>query len=177
MLVTNHVLSGAVIGYVARDPVSSFVAGVLSHLVLDAVPHWGVRRPIHELMHIAVPDGLIGASTMAVVTVSAAPRYRMRVLAGMAGAALLDLDKPSTVFFGGSPFPRVVDALHDAVQRESPHRMPQEILVGLVGAAMVAELGRRRHQDPGRGGTRRRGNARARRRSWPGDTFPTERPS
>jgi len=177
MLVTNHVLSGAVIGYVARDPVSSFLAGVLSHLVLDAVPHWGVRRPIHEMMHVAVPDGLIGASTMAVVTASAAPRYRMRVLAGMAGAALLDLDKPSTVFFGGSPFPRAVDALHAAVQRESPHRMPQEILVGLVASALVAELGRRRAVDAGSAGTRRRGNSGAGRRSWTVHTSPTERPS
>jgi hypothetical protein len=145
MLVTNHVLSGALIGYAARGPVSSFLVGVLSHLVLDAVPHWGVQRPIGEVMHVAVPDGLIGATTMVVVTSSTAPCDRMRVLAGMAGAALLDLDKPSTVFFGGSPFPRAVDALHDAVQRESPRRMPQEILVGLAGAAAV-ELSRRRRR-------------------------------
>ena len=52
----------------------------------------------------------------------------------MAGAAFLDLDKPSTVFFGASPFPRAVDALHEAVQRESPRRMPQEILVGLTAS-------------------------------------------
>lgn len=138
MLVTNHVLSGALIGYAVPDPVASFVVGVFSHLVLDAVPHWGVRRPIREMMHVAVPDGLVGLAAMAAVTLSAAPRDRARVLAGMAGAAFLDLDKPSTVFFGASPFPRAVDALHEAVQRESPRRMPQEILVGLTGAAAVA---------------------------------------
>jgi hypothetical protein len=138
MLVTNHVLSGALIGYAAPDPVSSFVVGVVSHLALDAVPHWGVRRPIQEMMHVAVPDGLTGLATMAVITVSAAPCDRLRVLAGMAGAAFLDLDKPSRVFFGASFFPRAVDALHEAVQRESPHRMPQEIVVGLTGAAAVA---------------------------------------
>jgi hypothetical protein len=163
MLVTNHVLSGALIGYVARDATSSFAAGVLSHLVLDAVPHWGVRQPIHEVMHVAVPDGLLGATTMAVVTGSATPHYRLRVLAGMAGAALLDLDKPCTVFFGGSPFPRAVDALHAAVQRESPRRMPQELLVGLAGAAAVAALGRHRRATVARSRTDP-GNARVRRR-------------
>jgi hypothetical protein len=33
-----------------------------------------------------------------------------------------------------------VDEVHERVQRESPHRMPQEILVGLAGAAAVAVL-------------------------------------
>lgn len=144
MLVTNHVLSGALIGYAAPHPVASFAAGVLSHLVLDAVPHWGVPRPVHEMMHVAVPDGLVGAATMAVVTATTAPCHRARVLAGMAGAAVLDLDKPSQVFFGVSPFPRAVDAFHLAIQRESPRRMPQELLVGVAGMLAVAAV-RRRH--------------------------------
>jgi hypothetical protein len=143
VLVTNHVLSGALIGHVAPGPATAFGAGVLSHLLLDAVPHWGVNRPIHELMHIAVPDGLVGAATMLAATAFTPSRRRTRVLAGMAGAAFLDLDKPSTVFFGLSPFPRVVDALHGRVQRESPGRMPQEVFVALAGALAVTVLTRR----------------------------------
>jgi hypothetical protein len=149
MLVTNHVLSGALIGHAARSVPTAFLLGVVSHLGLDAVPHWGVRRPIHEVMHVAVPDGLIGASTMAVVTGATDPVRRARVLAGMAGAALLDLDKPCQVFFGFSPFPRSVDAVHARVQRESPRRMPQEILVGLSGALLVGALTRRRREQAG----------------------------
>ena len=41
MLVTNHVLSGAVIGAAVRRPVPAFALGVASHFALDAVPHWG----------------------------------------------------------------------------------------------------------------------------------------
>jgi hypothetical protein len=41
MLVTNHVLSGAVIGAAARRPIPAFFLGVASHFVLDATPHWG----------------------------------------------------------------------------------------------------------------------------------------
>jgi hypothetical protein len=57
-----------------------------------------------------------------------APRgRRAAVLAGMAGAALPDLDKPSRVFFGRSPFPQVVDRLHGAIQDEAPHRFKYEL--------------------------------------------------
>ncbi len=143
MLVTNHVLSGAVLGYALPHPLAAFTVGVASHLVLDAVPHWGVPRPIREVLHVAVPDGLIGATAMAVITATTPAARRLPVLAGMAGAALLDLDKPSLLFFGVSPFPRAVDAFHKWVQNESPRRMPQEVLVGLGGALVVAILRRR----------------------------------
>jgi hypothetical protein len=138
MLVTNHVLSGALVGQVSRSIPVAFTVGVLSHLVLDSVPHWGDERRIQDVMHIAVPDGLVGLTAMAVVTLATCRERRTRVLAGMAGAALLDLDKPGRVFFGASPFPRVVDRLHGHIQRESPRRMPQELLVGVTLAAVVA---------------------------------------
>jgi hypothetical protein len=143
MLVSNHVLSGALLGRLAPSPLVAFCAAVVSHLVLDAVPHWGDGRPIRQALDVAVPDGLIGAATMAAVTAGTTPRLRPRVLAGMAGAAFLDLDKPSLVFFGFSPFPRAVDAFHARVQRESPRRMPQEVLVFAAGAALVTVLTRR----------------------------------
>lgn len=152
MLFTNHVLSGALIGYGVRSPVLAFAVGVASHLGLDAVPHWG-QRQLAEVMHVAVTDGLLGAGTMAVVG-AATPRHRRTaVLAGMAGAGLLDMDKPCTVFFGASPFPEVVDRIHARVQRESPHRMPQELAVGVAGALVVSALVRRSR----RGNEARRG--------------------
>ena len=41
VLLTNHVLSGALIGALARRPAAAFAAGMASHFVLDALPHWG----------------------------------------------------------------------------------------------------------------------------------------
>ena len=116
---------------------------MLSHLALDSVPHWGDTRPIRDLLHIAVPDGLLGLAVMAAAAASSPRPRRARVVAGMAGAALLDLDKPCRLFFGFSPFPRAVDAVHEAIQRESAARMPQEVLVGLSGALLVAVAMRR----------------------------------
>ena len=143
VLVTNHVLSGALIGLAAPGPASAFATGVVSHLALDVVPHYG-GMPIQSVMHVAVTDGLLGLGVMAVATTRAPRGKRLRVLAGMAGAAVLDLDKPGKVFFGRSPYPAAVDAFHARIQtRESPRRMPQEVLVGLAGAAAVTLLSRR----------------------------------
>lgn len=150
VLVTNHVLSGAFIGRAASGVVSAFGCGVLSHLLLDAIPHWGDERAISDVLHIAVPDGLLGLTAMGVVTARTEPGLRLRVLSGMAGAAFLDLDKPSRLFFGFSPFPRMVDALHLAVQHESPRRMPQEVLVGAGASLLLVALARRRTARGGR---------------------------
>ena len=91
MFITNHVLSGAVTGAVVRRPVPAFLAGVASHFALDALPHWGKAGEEHFL-RAAVADGLTGLAAMAVLTAAAGPGRRAAVLAGMAGAALPDLD-------------------------------------------------------------------------------------
>lgn len=137
VLVSNHVLSGALVGLAAPGPVSAFTAGVASHLALDAVPHWG-GPPIADVMPIAVTDGLTGLSLIAAIAAKT-PRTRLlNVLAGIAGACVLDLDKPSIVFFGRSPFPPAIDDFHGRIQRESENRMPQEITVATGLALVVA---------------------------------------
>jgi len=139
MLVTNHVLSGAVIGAASRRrPASAFVLGVLSHFVLDAVPHWGDRRL--SFMQVAVTDGLVGLAVMGAVTATAPRDARVAVLAGMAGAALPDLDKPSNVFFGRSPWPRPVNRFHMGIQHEEPRYFKRELAAAALFAAAAAGL-------------------------------------
>ena len=139
MLVTNHVLSGALVGVASPGPATAFAVGVASHFALDMVPHWG-EVDFDEMVPIGVRDGLVGLAAMALVHVSTPRERRLRVLAGMAGAAFPDLDKPSTLFFGRSPFPGWFDAFHVRIQRESRDRMPQEFVVGaaLMAAVLVA---------------------------------------
>jgi hypothetical protein len=145
MLVTNHVLSGAVIGAVIRRPASAFFLGVASHFALDSVPHWGKfgggRR---GLLRVAVPDGLIGLTVMGAMVAIAPKDRRVAVLAGMAGAALPDLDKPSTLWFGRSPFPRAVDDFHGGIQREAPHRAHYEATFAAIFSSVAIALLRRR---------------------------------
>ena len=83
---TNHVLSGAVIGAASRRrPASAFVLGVLSHFALDAAPHWGKWDGRPSFMQVAVPDGLAGLAVMGAMTALAPRDARLAVLAGHGG--------------------------------------------------------------------------------------------
>ena len=65
MFVTNHVLTGVVIGrLLERHPVTAFVVGLGSHLAQDMVPHWGCEMATADgrqlFLHYAKRDGLLG---------------------------------------------------------------------------------------------------------------------
>lgn len=139
MLITNHVLSGAVTGALVRRPVPAFLAGVASHFVLDAVPHWGQLRE-GLFLRVAVADGLTGLAAMAALTAVAPAGRRWGVLAGMAGAALPDLDKPSLLWFGRSPWPAAVNRFHGEIQDEAPDRLNREVTVAAVFAGSALAL-------------------------------------
>lgn len=147
MLVTNHVLSGAAIGAAARGPGQAFALGVASHFALDAVPHWGDWRDHDHFLHVAVRDGLTGLAVMGAMTALAPRGRRLTVLAGMAGAALPDADKPCRLAFGWSPWPECVNRFHAAIQQESQSRAPVEATAGtLFGAVALTSLLRRRRR-------------------------------
>jgi len=135
VLVTTHVLSGAVIGALAPDLPSAMTRGFASHFVLDAIPHWGCEPD--EMLRVAVPDGLIGLVAIAAVGKLAEPSRRVSVLTGVFGACLPDIDKPSYLFFGRSPFPSWFDWFHQVIQHERPHRWKREVSVA-AGMAVLA---------------------------------------
>jgi hypothetical protein len=132
MLVTNHVLSGALIGAVVQRPVPAFLLGVESNFALDTVPHWGKWGSRRHFLRVAVPDGLAGLAAIGAFAALAPPDRRLAVLAGMAGAALPDIDKPMRLWFGFSPFPRAVDKFHFVIQREAPRRAHYELAAAAV---------------------------------------------
>lgn len=145
MLVTNHVLSGALIGGAVRSPLPAFTLGVVSHFALDAVPHWGKFGSLSGgMLRVAVPDGLAGLAVIGTFAAIAPREHRLSVLAGMAGAALPDIDKPSRLFFNRSPFPRAVDAFHSAIQDEAPDRAHYELAAAAVLAVGALAVLRRR---------------------------------
>jgi hypothetical protein len=160
VLITNHVLSGAVTGAVAGRPGPAFLAGVASHFVLDALPHWG-KVGEEQFLRVAVADGLTGLAAMAVLAAVAPRGRRAAVLAGMAGAALPDLDKPSGLWFGFSPWPAPVDRFHQWIQDEAPDRLSLETMTATMLAVSAFALVRA-------GARRRRRRAPALRRARPG---------
>ena len=139
MLLTNHVLSGALIGALARRPLPAFALGVASHFALDMVPHWGDWGSERRFLRVAVPDGLISLATMGAIAAASPSDRRLAVLAGMTGAALPDIDKPSKLWFGWSPFPAAVDRFHARIQHEAPRRAHIELLAAATfGSAALA---------------------------------------
>jgi len=153
MFVTNHVLSGVMIGRAfERHPVAAFLAGVGSHLVLDAVPHWGcdfrVEGAPERFLRAARRDGVLGLAVMATVTLTVDRKARLSTVAAMAGAALLDLDKPFEHFFAVRPFPEFVTRFHRRVQNESPDGLTNELVYGslfaLADAAIITRFRRLR---------------------------------
>lgn len=157
MFVTNHVLSGVLIGRaLERRPVAAFVVGVGSHLLVDAVPHWGCDRSAPDaqdrFLRVARRDGVLGLGVMAAATLAVDAKARPSVMAAMAGAALLDLDKPIEHFFGIYPFPEPVRRLHVWIQNESTKGLPRELAFGAVFAVAdtVAAVASRRRGRAGR---------------------------
>ena len=142
MLITNHVLCGAAIGAAVARPAAALPVGVASHFVLDAMPHWGRWESEQHFLRVAVADGLTGLGVMAAVYAVTPHGRRAAVVAGMVGAALPDLDKPSRIFFGFSPFPARVDAFHGRIQDEAPGRFySHEVVAGALFAAAFAAVG------------------------------------
>jgi len=148
MLVTNHVAAGAAIGALLhRRPALAFAAGVASHLAMDALPHWGLPREAasqEEFLLVAKRDGLAGLAAIAALA-GPARGLRTGVVAGIAGATLLDVDKPARHFFGRNPVPAPIQEFHERIQREAPHRMRNEVALaaGLIGLSALLVARRR----------------------------------
>lgn len=145
MFITNHALAGAVIGRLVRRPALAFGLGVASHVGMDMVLHYG-RHGISwdDFVEMARVDGLVGLGVCA-AALAATPRpARPAVAAGIAGACLIDMDKPARHFVGRSPFPRGFDRFHSRIQRESEAGglVEAAVATALVAALLSAGRGR-----------------------------------
>jgi len=104
------------------------------------VPHWGDWGNKRRFLRVAVPDGLAGLGAIAVFTAVSPPDRRLAVMAGMAGAALPDIDKPSRLWCGRSPWPAAVDRFHGRIQREARGRAHRELATAVAFAAAALVL-------------------------------------
>lgn len=140
MLITNHTLVGAAIGTLVKNPALAATLGVASHFACDSLPHWGAKE---DFMKVAVRDGLTGLAVMTTIAALTPRSRKSSVIMGMLGACLPDANKPSRLVFGKSPFPDFVERFHSVIQKESPSRMPQEVIMASVGALTAAVILRR----------------------------------
>jgi hypothetical protein len=145
VFITNHALAGAAIGALVRRPVPAFAAGVASHVAMDMVLHYGdAGMDWERFVEMARVDGAIGLGVTAAVASTAPATVRRSALAGLAGACIVDLDKPGRHFFGRSPFPSAVDRFHCRIQNEAPVGRWVEVAAALALARGLAAAFRAR---------------------------------
>nr|MDT0665153.1 hypothetical protein [Micromonospora sp. DSM 115978] len=133
MIISSHVPAGAFVGLAVRRPLPALAAGFASHLIMDAMPHWGTGPNTEpEWLPIARKDGVAGLAAIAALTLAAPAEQRLAVLAGMTGACLPDTDKVGRYFVGRSPWPSRFDRFHESIQNEARHRLPREVLTAAV---------------------------------------------
>jgi hypothetical protein len=65
MLATTHSLTGAVIAKLAPSPIIGYAAALLSHPILDLIPHWDLmtrsaKRTKDRIIFLSLIDALVG---------------------------------------------------------------------------------------------------------------------
>lgn len=148
MFATTHVLVGALLGRPAPSPAVALALGLVSHPLLDALPHWGLAdrhgdpRDRRLFYTVAAVDGLTALAVSAwLLTTSARPTV---TAAGMAGGLALDLDKPGELIGLDGLYPESLAAWHTRIQRfEHPRRWWCDALVTLSSASALRRSSRR----------------------------------
>lgn len=140
MLTVNHVPVGAVVGLIARKhPLYALALGVLSHLALDAIPHWGISEPgrYDEFTRVAERDGLAGLAASALLIHRAPPSARPAVAAGIIGAVAPDFDHVTTYFFNRTIWPPRFLKFHGDIQREGATPMRKELTRAAISTGVA----------------------------------------
>jgi hypothetical protein len=93
MLMVNHALTGAVLGLTIRNPAMLAPAAVLSHFVLDAIPHFGHHESSLKSTRWRITGLVDGLVTALAVTVALLiwPQYTNHIMLGVGFAILPDL--------------------------------------------------------------------------------------
>jgi hypothetical protein len=136
VLATTHVLTGALIGRVVRRPGRAATLGLVSHVALDALPHWGMWPGTPHIrskfLAVAAIDGLTLSAALAVMVRRGRPPAE---IAGALGALVLDLDKPAALLGVRQLWPDPIQAVHLGVQL---HEQPQRWRIDVTVAALAA---------------------------------------
>jgi hypothetical protein len=143
MLATNHVLLGASIGVITKNPVLAFTAGTLSHLVLDSIPHWGASSKdyLNEKLFIRVAkiDGITLLTIFALIAILPLEN-KLPIILGGFGGLLFDLDKPFMYFFKIKLWPNWFNKLNVIIQKESPKRWWVELTGAIIFSSLLLYL-------------------------------------
>lgn len=144
MLTTPHVLTGAALGVATGNPIAGFAAGVVSHFILDAIPHtdpgtWRMDepypfKPVAGEWAIGIVD-LFVAFYLLLFLAGEAPLVAAAPIAGVVGAMVPDVLGLSPLFW-----PRL--ATFPIVQRYLAFnkRLQWTVRPNRIGLGLVTQL-------------------------------------
>ena len=130
MVATPHALAGAFASRFARSPRGALAAGVISHLVLDRIPHTDYRLTNRKAL-------LADLATATVVTAALTRRHRLAA-AGAFGGVLPDLAMVAELRTGL----RITLPLHHANHTSIEPPVVVGVLTQLMTAAVLLTLHR-----------------------------------
>lgn len=90
MRAINHTVTGAIVGAVVGIPVIAMPAALLSHLVLDAIPHSGderVDRGSNRFKIELLIDAALSAGFLLALAFLQPPQWQLLIACGILGAA------------------------------------------------------------------------------------------
>ncbi len=90
MRAINHTVTGALVGATLGNPAIALPAALLSHLVLDVIPHSGGGKDSHKTSWFKIElaiDAALSASFLLVVALLRLPEWPLLVACGILGAA------------------------------------------------------------------------------------------
>lgn len=146
MLTTPHVLVGAAVGVATGNPIAGFAAGVVSHFILDAVPHtdpgtWHMGEPYPFPMHAG--DWAVGLADLFVAFYALlylsghSPLLAAAPIAGIVGALLPDVIGLSPLFYPPLIKTRAMQAWITFVKKTERTARPDQWLLGIVTQFVV----------------------------------------
>jgi hypothetical protein len=86
----NHTVTGAVIGAAIGNPVLALTAALLSHLVLDIIPHSGDKKMLHTGKRFKIElliDAALSAGFLLALALLQPPQWQLLIACGILGAA------------------------------------------------------------------------------------------
>ena len=88
MTATNHVVTGALIAITISNPVIGLPLALLSHLVLDSIPHFGLEDlKLAKFVPILMTDIIFAGSVLVALLIIRPENYWLMVAGGIMAAS------------------------------------------------------------------------------------------
>lgn len=148
MTATNHVLTGAMIGLTVQQPAAAIVLALISHFVLDAIPHFGdlhkwTKRTSRHFKLVLAVDASLSLAILVLLGFVQPANWVLAVVCAITAASpdlmwlphyIDDLKGRASKHFN------IVENFHSKIQYEWPRGIVVELLWAFGMAGLLAKL-------------------------------------